>query len=206
MQLRMVARRARDGALTILGDVAQATGAVAYRRWDEVLPHLPRGDEARSRSCATPTACRARSWSSRCRCSTTIAPDVAPPISYRTGRRRRRRSAASARSTCSRRPTARPRGSREPDGLLAVIVPDELVADAPAGDLWDGVPAADAARGEGPRVRPRRRRRAGADRRARAGPARALRRADPADEDARRRPRAAAARRAHAVIERQAVP
>ena len=30
MQLRMVARRARDGALTILGDVAQATGAVRY--------------------------------------------------------------------------------------------------------------------------------------------------------------------------------
>jgi DNA helicase IV len=31
MQLRMIARRAREGALTILGDVAQATGAVRYR-------------------------------------------------------------------------------------------------------------------------------------------------------------------------------
>ena len=46
MQLRMVARRARDGALTILGDVAQATGAITYRSWSEVLPHLPHGDEA----------------------------------------------------------------------------------------------------------------------------------------------------------------
>ncbi len=46
MQLRMVARRARDGALTALGDVAQATGPVRYSTWAEVLPHLPRGDEA----------------------------------------------------------------------------------------------------------------------------------------------------------------
>ena len=41
MQLRMVARRASTGWLTLLGDVAQATGPVAYERWDEVLDHLP---------------------------------------------------------------------------------------------------------------------------------------------------------------------
>jgi DNA helicase IV len=41
MQLRMVARRAATGWLTLLGDVAQATGPVAYERWDEVLDHLP---------------------------------------------------------------------------------------------------------------------------------------------------------------------
>ncbi len=41
MQLRMVARRAATGWLTLLGDVAQATGPVAYERWDEVLEHLP---------------------------------------------------------------------------------------------------------------------------------------------------------------------
>src|SRR5829696_279220 len=46
MQLRMIARRARGGALTILGDVAQGTGAVTYESWDEILPHLPRGSEA----------------------------------------------------------------------------------------------------------------------------------------------------------------
>ena len=46
MQLRAVARRARDGSLTMLGDLAQATGAIPYRSWDQVLPHLPRGDDA----------------------------------------------------------------------------------------------------------------------------------------------------------------
>src|SRR5205085_2120384 len=46
MELRMIARRARDGALTILGDVAQATGAIRYSDWGEVLPYLPRGGDA----------------------------------------------------------------------------------------------------------------------------------------------------------------
>src|SRR5918994_2033625 len=46
MQLRMIARRARGGALTILGDIAQGTGAVTYESWEEILPHLPRGAEA----------------------------------------------------------------------------------------------------------------------------------------------------------------
>ena len=35
MQLRMVARRA-GGAFTLLGDIAQATGPVAYERWPEL--------------------------------------------------------------------------------------------------------------------------------------------------------------------------
>jgi DNA helicase IV len=41
MQLRMVARRAPAGSLTVLGDLAQATGPWAYDEWDEILPFLP---------------------------------------------------------------------------------------------------------------------------------------------------------------------
>jgi DNA helicase IV len=41
MQLRMVARRAASGWLTLLGDIAQSTGPVAYERWGELLEHLP---------------------------------------------------------------------------------------------------------------------------------------------------------------------
>ncbi len=41
MQLRMVARRASGGWLTLLGDIAQSTGPVAYERWDDLLEHLP---------------------------------------------------------------------------------------------------------------------------------------------------------------------
>jgi DNA helicase IV len=41
MQFRMIARRSPTGSLTILGDLAQATGAWSYQSWDEILHHLP---------------------------------------------------------------------------------------------------------------------------------------------------------------------
>ncbi|HUD17077.1 MAG TPA: AAA family ATPase, partial [Acidimicrobiales bacterium] len=41
MQFRMIARRAPAGSLTVLGDLAQATGAWSYQGWDEILRHLP---------------------------------------------------------------------------------------------------------------------------------------------------------------------
>ena len=37
MQFRMVARRAPTGSLTVLGDLAQATGAWSYDSWDEIV-------------------------------------------------------------------------------------------------------------------------------------------------------------------------
>ncbi|HEY1832046.1 MAG TPA: hypothetical protein VGG38_17565 [Acidimicrobiales bacterium] len=41
MQYRMVARRMPSGSMTILGDLAQATGPWTYQTWDEILEHLP---------------------------------------------------------------------------------------------------------------------------------------------------------------------
>jgi DNA helicase IV len=41
MQYRMVARRMPTGSMTILGDLAQATGPWTYDSWDEILEHLP---------------------------------------------------------------------------------------------------------------------------------------------------------------------
>jgi DNA helicase IV len=40
MQLRMLARRARHHSLTVLGDLAQATGPASPSSWDETLRHL----------------------------------------------------------------------------------------------------------------------------------------------------------------------
>jgi DNA helicase IV len=40
MQLRMVARRSPSCSLTVLGDVAQATGLWAYRSWEEITEYL----------------------------------------------------------------------------------------------------------------------------------------------------------------------
>jgi DNA helicase IV len=40
MQFRMIARRAPSGAVTVLGDLAQATGPWTYGDWSEVRAHL----------------------------------------------------------------------------------------------------------------------------------------------------------------------
>jgi DNA helicase IV len=48
MQLRMIARRSLSGSMTVVGDLAQATGAVAPRAWSEVLAHLAPGRSART--------------------------------------------------------------------------------------------------------------------------------------------------------------
>jgi DNA helicase IV len=41
MQLRMLARRSISGSMTVVGDIAQATGHRAPSNWAEVLEHLP---------------------------------------------------------------------------------------------------------------------------------------------------------------------
>ena len=68
MQLRMLARRS-TGPITVLGDIAQAAGPISYTQLGRPAPVPGAGRRRRSRSCASPTACRARCWSSRCRCS-----------------------------------------------------------------------------------------------------------------------------------------
>ena len=40
MQLRMLARRSLSGSMTVVGDIAQATGPWAPRGWDDVTRHL----------------------------------------------------------------------------------------------------------------------------------------------------------------------
>jgi DNA helicase IV len=41
MQLRMASRRSLNSSMTVVGDIAQATGALAPNSWDDVLAHLP---------------------------------------------------------------------------------------------------------------------------------------------------------------------
>ncbi len=137
MQLRMVARRAREGALTILGDVAQATGPVRYPRWDDVLPHLPHGHEADVEELRHAYRVPREIMEVALPLLDTIAPDVTPPISYRTGADPPAVHRAAEEHLLAE---AYRQAAAAPDGLLAVIVPDELVDQLPADDLWDGVP------------------------------------------------------------------
>ena len=132
MQLRMIARRARGGALTILGDVAQATGAVRYSSWDEVLPHLPNGDEAHVEELRHAYRVPREIMEVALPLLDTIAPGVAPPISYRNGAEpptvRRVDEAALLTEAFHAAAAA-------PDGLLAVIVPEELAGEIASDEL-----------------------------------------------------------------------
>ena len=128
MQLRMVARRARDGALTILGDVAQATGAIRYSAWDAVLPHLPRGTDARIEELRHAYRVPREIMELALPLLDTIAPGVAPPVSYRMGA-----APPAVRRVEPERLLAEAFHAAEaaPDGLLAVIVPEALIDDVP---------------------------------------------------------------------------
>ena len=139
MQLRMVGRRAPDGGLTILGDVAQGTGAVVYSSWDEVLPQLPHGETASVEELRHAYRVPSEIMELALPLLETIAPDVSPPIAYRTGAKPPRFHRVDERDllAAAYREAELLAGQ---DGLLAVIAPDELVAELEPGDLWDGVP------------------------------------------------------------------
>lgn len=47
MQLKMATRRSLSGSMTVVGDLAQATGPLAPADWNEVLAHLPDRKPAR---------------------------------------------------------------------------------------------------------------------------------------------------------------
>ncbi len=84
MQLRMLARRT-TGAMTILGDIAQAAGPIHYDRWEDLFPHL--GDDARFEVAELRLAYRVprQVMELALPLLPLIAPDVAAPIAYRDG-------------------------------------------------------------------------------------------------------------------------
>ncbi len=132
MQLRMVARRARDGAFTALGDVAQATGPVRYSSWGEVVPHLPRGAEAEVEELRHAYRVPREIMEFALPLLEDIAPDVAPPIAYRTGAAPpevRRVDEAHLLVEAFRA------AANAPEGLPVVIVPEALAENVPSDEL-----------------------------------------------------------------------
>ena len=154
MQLLAISRRAVDGSLTVLGDVAQATGPVVYRRWEELQPYLlgasPAGpatpgekagpDEAEMKIEELRHAYRvpAEIMDFALPLLDLIAPEVEPPLAYRRGGDPPRLVpvgeeellAAALREAAA---------LAEQDGLLAVIVPRSLAGNLPQGELFDEI-------------------------------------------------------------------
>ena len=140
LQLRMIARRSREGALTILGDVAQGTGPVTYESWTDVLPHLPRGGEAEVEELRHAYRVPREIMELALPLLDTIAPALERPLAYRVGAAepllRQVEEAALLREAYGE--AAR---LARADGLVALIVPDELVEPALAHEsAFDSIP------------------------------------------------------------------
>jgi DNA helicase IV len=138
MQLRAVARRASGGSLTILGDIAQATGPVAYPSWEEVLAHLP--GEAEVEELRHAYRVPAEIMELALPLLELIAPDVSPPLAFRGGAVPPRIEqvqpdelvVAALRAALA---------LAEEDGLLAVILPESLLPEVEAHSAYDdGIP------------------------------------------------------------------
>ena len=131
MQLMMVSRRALDGSLTMLGDVAQATGPVTYGRWQELAPYLPEDLEVRIEELRHAYRVPAEIMDLALPLLARIAPDVEAPLAYRQGGALPKlvRVAEDELIETALREVG------ELDGLLAVIAPRSLVQ--PHGDVFD---------------------------------------------------------------------
>lgn len=85
LQLRMIARRAPSGSITVLGDVAQATGPWPHTRWEEVQAHLPGGERARLEELTIGYRVPKPILDLAAKLLPLIAPDLKAPVAVREG-------------------------------------------------------------------------------------------------------------------------
>ena len=126
MQFRMIARRAPSGSITVLGDLAQATGPWTYSDWTEVRAHLP--DTALLHHDELTLGYRAPGlvldYASRL--LPFAAPGVGPTSSIRTGRTEPAVRAVPS-DELAAAALSEARTLARAHALVAVIAPDELV-------------------------------------------------------------------------------
>ncbi len=83
MQLRMLNRRSLNGSMTIVGDIAQSTGAWAHASWDEVLDHLPDRRPPRREQLTIGYRLPGPNMDLAAKVLRLAAPDLTPPSSVR---------------------------------------------------------------------------------------------------------------------------
>jgi DNA helicase IV len=135
MQLLTVSRRAVDGSLTILGDVAQATGPVVYRRWQELEPFLPEELEVTIEELRHAYRVPGEIMELALPLLDVIAPEVERPLAYRQGGEPPRVVRVDESELLA---TALPEAA-DRDGLVAVIAPRSLAGRPPHADAFDEI-------------------------------------------------------------------
>ena len=85
MQLRMMNRRSLNGAMTVVGDLAQATGAFAPNDWQDLLRYLPTKKEAQIINLSVGYRIPAQIMALADKVLAVAAPSLVPPQSVREG-------------------------------------------------------------------------------------------------------------------------
>jgi DNA helicase IV len=133
MQLRTVSRRAVDGSLTMLGDVAQATGPVVYRHWQELEPFLPDDVDVTIEELRHAYRVPGEIMDFALPLLDLIASELERPLSYRQGGEPPRLVPVDSDDLLG----SALREAAERDGLLAVIAPQSLAEQPPHGATFD---------------------------------------------------------------------
>ncbi len=84
MQLRMLCRRSLNGSMTIVGDIAQSTGAWAHSNWDEILEHLPERRPSRMAELTVGYRIPAPIMELASKVLVEAGPGLSPPVSVRS--------------------------------------------------------------------------------------------------------------------------
>ena len=128
MQFRMIARRSPSGSITVLGDLAQATGPWTYENWDEIRGHLPDAAVPHHDELTLGYRAPGRVLDFASRLLPVAAPGVQPTSSIRAGRSdpavrtvRENELAAAALDEAA--------GLADDHALVAIVVPEDLVAE-----------------------------------------------------------------------------
>jgi DNA helicase IV len=129
MQLRMTERRSLSGSMTIVGDLAQATGAFAPNDWSDVLAHLP--DRRPSRQVELSIGYRTPSQVMEIanHVLRVAAPQLRPPRAVRTGDHAPTFTHVSGEVTDGVANAVRAEQARLGEGSVAVICPTSLIED-----------------------------------------------------------------------------
>ncbi|MGE3622235.1 MAG: UvrD-helicase domain-containing protein, partial [Acidimicrobiia bacterium] len=129
MQLRMLARRSLNGSMTVVGDIAQSTGAWAHAGWDEVLDHLPRRRPPQLDELTIGYRIPGPAMELAARVLREAAPDLHPPRAVRqAGDEPRVERAGPGELVAMVVRVARQERATLDPGTLAVICPESLVA------------------------------------------------------------------------------
>ncbi len=136
MQLKMATRRSLNGSLTVVGDLAQATGALAPDTWDDVLRHLPDRKPARVVGLSVGYRIPAQIMAYADRVMAAATPGLRSPRAVRIGDAGPSVVRASDLAAAAAEATAK-MAAELPNGNVAVVV-----ADALADEVSEGLTAA----------------------------------------------------------------